>query len=278
MTRRDATDPRGRRGRSEPGSLCVLWEGEGEAAVDKPAGLSSERPASHRSAGGDPASSAALDSAIARARGQLGWPDARLPHRLDRPTRGILMVARDARVAARHAEEQRQGLWTKWYVARVPARSDRGDPAEALVGLHRAYLRREGRLSRCVRSGGDPSSLEVLAAAPATDAANPHAHLAIRLDTGRYHQIRAMLAHLGFPLVGDRDYGATPEDAALELLAIQLRIARASGDVRIRIPSERLPRLAAGLVASLHSALEGALNAGAQGVRRTPAPPVPPAP
>lgn len=235
-----------------PDPLDTLWEGVGERAIDKPAGLSSERP-DH--------GARSLDSAIERARREFGWPDARLPHRLDRPTRGVLMIARDAAVAAWHAAEQREGRWTKWYVARIPRADRQGAPASALVGTHRAYLRREGRLARCVRSGGDPARLEVLGVFGAPDAGpadgRGHSHALIRLGTGRYHQIRAMLANLGFPLVGDRDYGA-PDATGFELIAVALQIARPDASLVIRLPATRLPRRAGALDVVLESVLGAA--------------------
>jgi 23S rRNA-/tRNA-specific pseudouridylate synthase len=200
--------------------VTVLWTSpqDDERVVFKPAGLSSEQPAAEG------------DSLLARIRRQFAWPDARLPHRLDRPTRGIVVVARDAAAAARLAAEQREGRWTKWYFARIPERSRDGD-AQGLVGPHKAFLRREGRVARVVRSGGDPSRLEVLAVARS---AGQGAHALIRLDTGRFHQIRAMLAHLGFPLLGDRDYGGVGVEA-LDLEAVGLRIDREQGVLRHRL-------------------------------------------
>ncbi len=203
-------------------SLHVLWTGDREVAVEKPAGLSSERP------DGAAAVHVANDSAITRARAQFGWPDAQLPHRLDRPTSGILVVAADRQRAADHAREIREGCWRKWYVARIAA----ADAGSHLLGAHRRYLRREGRLARCVRSGGDPSALEVLAIEPAPDRSTD-AHALIRLETGRFHQIRVMLADLGAPLLGDADYGGARSRASLELISCGLRIAREEGAIRI---------------------------------------------
>ncbi|MFZ9881616.1 MAG: pseudouridine synthase, partial [Phycisphaerales bacterium] len=117
-------------------TLRVLWRGDREAAVLKPAGLSSER---SETSGIEPR---AGDSAITRARRQFGWHDAQLPHRLDRPTSGILMIAADRTAVALHGEEQRAGRWTKWYVARIPATGAGGGAATALVGPHKAYIRR----------------------------------------------------------------------------------------------------------------------------------------
>ena len=124
------------------------------------------------------------------------------------------MIAADALRAADHAREIREKKWTKYYIARVEARTSAGAATE-IVGRHRAYVRREGRLARCVRSGGDPASLEVLAIALAVDTPR-HAHLLIRLETGRFHQIRVMMANIGFPLVGDLDYLGRPWSAGVE--------------------------------------------------------------
>lgn len=183
----------------------VVRRGAREAVVVKPAGLSSEAPGAGRPG--------APRTLIEQVRTLLGWPDAQLPHRLDRPTRGFVVVARDRAAVAEHNASIRAGAWTKRYLARVrPAPGL--DPA-ALVGEHRAYLRREGAVARVVRSGGDPSALAIEAVAPAPGRAGEF-HAVVLLATGRYHQVRVMLAHLGAPLVGDRDYGGAPGAMYLE--------------------------------------------------------------
>ncbi len=177
--------------------LVPVWRNDDSVVVVKPAGIASE---------GSP------DAALASLASGMRWPEARLPHRLDRITRGFLLVARDAGAVARHNEAVRAKRWLKVYLARL--RID-GDPA-ALLGPHKAFLRRVGRTAAVVRSGGDPSFLSVLAIAPAPQRPGEW-HAAIRLDTGRFHQIRAMCAHLGAPLVGDGDYGErTPTAPTLE--------------------------------------------------------------
>jgi 23S rRNA-/tRNA-specific pseudouridylate synthase len=208
------------------GPLEIVRVAGDRAVVFKPAGLSSER-------GADDAG----DSLARRAEKELRWTRVWLPHRLDRPTRGLMVIAGSADEAARCGEEIRERRWTKWYIARVASRGTpaaHGADARGLIGEHRAYLKRIGRLASVVRSGGDPSRLTVLAVA-ATSASADESHVLLRLDTGRYHQIRVMLASLGFPLVGDTDYGA-PErrtgharrtadgSPAIDLEAIALRI------------------------------------------------------
>ena len=147
-------------------------------------------------------------SVIARIRAALPLADPQLPHRLDRPTRGLMVVALSRAAVALHNEQIRAGRWMKFYLARVPA-------GASLLGEHRAYVRREGRTAMIVRSGGDPARMEVLAEAPAPRSPDER-HLLIRLDTGRYHQIRAMLAAIGSPLVGDHVYGGRAGPMYLE--------------------------------------------------------------
>lgn len=201
-----------------------------EAVVRKPPGMESEPPGHARGPSRFP-------TALELVRERLGWPEARLPHRLDRIASGWLLVCRDPATVAERNETVRSGDWVKGYVARVAMPA--GGP-ESLVGEHRRYLRREGRVARVVRSGGDPSRLAVLAAAPAPDRPG-EGHVAIRLDTGRYHQIRAMLADLGAPLVGDEPYGGPPGSFHLEHAVLTFPPLAGQGTVRIRLFEEDGP-------------------------------------
>lgn len=168
---------------STPGALVVV----------KPAGLTSENPR-------DPAA----DSLVRRLAAD-GHHELRLVHRLDMPACGLMLVARSPAAAAHYSREIEARRWQKWYVARV---SQPLDAARRLVGTHKAYLKTTGRIATVVRSGGKPSFLDVVMATAAPDGSGD-SHLLIQLHTGRFHQIRAMLAHAGAVLTGDDLYGGT---------------------------------------------------------------------
>jgi 23S rRNA pseudouridine1911/1915/1917 synthase len=162
--------------------LHVVHDGPGEVVVLKPAGLATEV-----------SRDGAADSVLRRLTLQ-GVAAPRLVHRLDALACGLVLVARSSASAPPAA-------------------------ASALVGAHRAYLKTQGRRAGVVRSGGKPSFLEVTTAT-AVEQAPGHTHLLIRLHTGRFHQIRAMLAHAGAALVGDPLYGGPPGRLYLEQVVL----------------------------------------------------------
>jgi 23S rRNA-/tRNA-specific pseudouridylate synthase len=188
-----------------------------EIVVSKPPGLASELPR-------DPKA----DSLVTRLRSE-GFDNLRLVHRLDSPACGLMIVARSEAAAAHYSTEIAARRWHKFYVAEVTIDGDR---ARRLVGEHKAYLSTEGRKAVVVRSGGKPSFLTIVHAAAAPNRPG-HSHVLIRLQTGRFHQIRVMLSELGAPLVGDTLYGG-PATAPLYLEHVLLS-ARPFGETRSQV-------------------------------------------
>ena len=185
-------------GRASARRYRILWSvtvqlietGEHHLLVLKPAGIPCELPYNKDA-----------DTLLRRLELQ-GFDGLRLVHRLDAPTSGLMLLARSADAAAYYSREIAERRWGKWYVARVGLQHGR---AVNLCGEHKAYLKTDGRHARVVRSGGKPSFLEITNAVAAPS--GRETDLLIRLHTGRFHQIRVMLGHLGAPLTGDEKYG-----------------------------------------------------------------------
>lgn len=201
-----------------PGEIAgfrVAFRSDHEIVIVKPAGVASEVTR-------DPRETSVIE------RLQEAGVEARLPHRLDRVTRGFLLVA-TSRASIRHHNEQiRAGLWRKGYLARVSAP---GDPSR-ILGEQKAYLRRQGVRMESVRAGGKPSFLRVHAVEPAPGRPG-ESHAVIHLLTGRYHQIRVMMATLGSPLVGDGLYGGPPGPLYLEHAVLVFRPFGGATEVRL---------------------------------------------
>jgi len=125
-----------------------------------------------------------------------------LVHRLDRPVAGVILFCRTSKAAGRLSEQFRTGSVQKRYLAVVE-----GIVRETSGRLIDRLERIPGRSSRIV-SGEPPGSQEARLAYRVLDTHGNRSLVAIDLETGRHHQIRAQMAHMGHPVVGDLRYGA----------------------------------------------------------------------
>ncbi len=199
-------------------SLPILFESDHEIVVVKPAGMASELTSDPKGV-----------SLLSRLRMAAPNITPKLPHRLDRVTRGIVVAALSDEAIRFHNACIREGDWVKLYLARVRCRQGQG--FEGLLGVHRLHLRIEDRRAVVVRSGGKRAITEVLAIDPAPER-HDEAHVLLRLHTGRYHQIRATMAALDMPLVDDwvYDSGARREDRQFYLEHVALRFVPFQGE------------------------------------------------
>lgn len=165
----------------------------------------------------------AFSSLISRVRIYLG-PDAtpRLVNRLDRETSGVTVVAKTAEAARELGQLWETRAVEKEYLALVHGHvCDEQGLIEAPLGKDE---RSRVAIKDCVRSGGTPAQTEFAVLRRFTHADRNVTLLRLHPRTGRKHQIRIHLAHLGHPIVGDKLYG---DDEDLYLALVERRLTDA---------------------------------------------------
>lgn len=223
----------------QPNGFDILYEEGPCLVVNKPAGILTQAPPG-------------IDSLEVRVKRFLierenkpGKAYLGVPHRLDRPVSGTLVVAKHVRAARRLSEQFEGRLVRKSYWAVVEGEVDAD----------------EGQWSDRVRKVPGQARGEVVAAdqADAKRAVlsyrvkqrfDDKTWLEITLETGRYHQIRVQASEHGFPVIGDALYGATttfgpqsddPRDRAIALhardLAFRHPMTKEDVDVTAPLPS-----------------------------------------
>jgi 23S rRNA pseudouridine1911/1915/1917 synthase len=179
-------------------NLDVLYEDNHCLAVNKPAGVPSQ---------GDESGSESLVDLVAdylRVRyAKPGNVYVGLLHRLDRPTSGVILLARTSKAAGRLSAQFRAGRIRKVYWAIVE-----GGPAED-DGRWIDRLEKDRRINRShLMDEGEGEGKEARVAFRVLERSGGVTKLELRPETGRSHQLRAQLAGRGFPIVGDSKYGA----------------------------------------------------------------------
>jgi 23S rRNA pseudouridine1911/1915/1917 synthase len=122
--------------------------------------------------------------------------------RLDRDTSGILLVGKNAHTQTDFARQAAAGEVYKGYVAIVCGRLCGSGRIDLPIDLEQ-----DGAIKRTVREDGYPSVTEYESVQGFAAAGAEYTLLKLRLLTGRTHQIRVHLAHIGHPVLGDTLYG-----------------------------------------------------------------------
>jgi 23S rRNA pseudouridine1911/1915/1917 synthase len=214
--------------------FAVVYEDDEVLVVDKPAGVVVHP--------GSAVSSGTLVQALA---GRVaGGEDPARPgvvHRLDRDTSGLLVFARTAEAFASLSDQIRRREVEREYLALV-----RGRPP-ALKGTIDAPLGRDRR-NRTLRSSDTEDPRPAVTHFETAETFADATLLRVTLETGRTHQIRAHLKAIGFPVLGDREYGAAGPGLERQFLhAHRLAFAHPATGERVELRSELPDDLAATL-------------------------------
>jgi 23S rRNA pseudouridine1911/1915/1917 synthase len=197
-------------------ALAIVYEDDDIIVIDKPAGLVVHPAAGHETG-------TLVNALIAHCGASLsGIGGVRRPgivHRLDKDTSGLMVVAKNdlahRSLTAQFADHGRTGAMERGYLAfawGVPSRPH--GTINAPIDRHP-----HAREKMAVHEGGREAVThwQISATFDRHDGKPVASLLALRLETGRTHQIRVHLAHAGHPLLGDSVYGPHFKTKAVRL-------------------------------------------------------------
>ena len=173
----------------------IVYEDEAVLVIRKPAGLATE------SAGiGQKDVVSELKNYVAK-KNPGKMPYLGVVHRLDQPVEGLLVFAKTKKAAENLTAQLGKGTLKKEYLAvvcgKVPENTGR------LVD----YLAKEKGMA-VVRDTADAQAKKAVLTYTKKAETEELTLLAVQIETGRFHQIRAQLSHAGFPILGDEKYGS----------------------------------------------------------------------
>jgi 23S rRNA pseudouridine1911/1915/1917 synthase len=196
-------------------ALIIPYEDKDLIVIDKPAGL-----VVHPGAGNE--TGTLVNALIAHCGDSLsGIGGVRRPgivHRLDKDTSGLLVVAKNDRahhgLSEQFAAHGRDGRLARSYLALVWGVPERPRGTIAAAIDRSSANRQKMAVSRSAAARDAVTHYEVLEMLGKPPLASL---VRCELETGRTHQIRVHMAHIGHPLLGDRVYGAGFRSSAAKL-------------------------------------------------------------
>ncbi len=171
--------------------LEIVYEDEHILVIDKPAGLVVHPAAGHQDG-------TLLNALLYHVPDIANVPRAGIVHRLDKDTTGLMVVAKTLEAHTKLVAQLQARSVSRIYEAIVIGVITSGGTIDAPIGRHGVQ-----RQKMAVVDAGKVavSHYRVL------ERFRAHTHNRVKLETGRTHQIRVHMSHIGYPLVGDPVYG-----------------------------------------------------------------------
>lgn len=171
--------------------LEIVYEDEHILVIDKPAGLVVHPAAGHQDG-------TLLNALLYHVPDIANVPRAGIVHRLDKDTTGLMVVAKTLEAHTKLVAQLQARSVSRIYEVIVIGVITSGGTIDAPIGRHGVQ-----RQKMAVVDAGKVavSHYRVL------ERFRAHTHTRVKLETGRTHQIRVHMSHIGYPLVGDPVYG-----------------------------------------------------------------------
>ena len=183
---------------------------------------------------GDEPLSETLKAFIAQRDGKPGQVFMGVPHRLDRPVSGVCVFAKTSKALERLNEMLRNGDLHKTYWALTANK-----PPKDSDTLTDNLVRNEAQNKSYVAKNGKEARLKYTL----IQTTDRYFLLEVELYTGRHHQIRCQLSHMGCPIKGDLKYGArrSNPDGGISLMARRIQfihpVKKTEVDVTAPVPA-----------------------------------------
>lgn len=174
----------------KPIKFDIIYVDQDIIVVNKPAGL-----VTHPGAGN--IDNTLLNALLYQYPELAKLPRAGIIHRLDKDTSGVMVVARNLASHNSLTQALAKREIKREYEAIVNGKMIAGGTIEAPIGRHPVK-----RTHMAVKSGGKTAITHYRV----IERFQYHTHIRVFLETGRTHQIRVHMAHIGYPIVGDPTY------------------------------------------------------------------------